>query len=165
MRTPYFQQYNTSVQYAVSTDLVLEVAYVGTRGLNLLRTVAINQARLASPQNPIINEVTGQVIATNTPALANVQLRAPFQGVEISGFGQIQSTAQSSYNSLQMSLTKRLAKALQFLASYTYARSIDNGSGQDNFDTFSILGNQLDNRANRGASDFDRTHRFVLSYL
>src|SRR6266536_1158269 len=64
-----------------------------------------------------------------------------------------------------MSLTKRLAKALQFLASYTYARSIDNGSGQDNFDTFSILGNQLDNRANRGASDFDRTHRFVLSYL
>src|SRR4030095_1535686 len=28
-----------------------------------------------------------------------------------------------------------------------------------------ILGNQLDNRANRGVSDFDRTHRFVLSYL
>src|SRR2546428_9944302 len=32
-------------------------------------------------------------------------------------------------------------------------------------DTSSILGNQLDNRANRGVSDFDRTHRFVLSYL
>src|SRR5262249_933269 len=28
-----------------------------------------------------------------------------------------------------------------------------------------ILGNQLDHRANRGLSDFDRTHRFVLSYL
>src|SRR5262249_30328480 len=25
--------------------------------------------------------------------------------------------------------------------------------------------NQLDNRSNRGMSDFDRTHRFVLSYL
>lgn len=33
-------------------------------------------------------------------------------------------------------------------------------------ETRSILpGNQLDNRANRGLSDFDRTHRFVLSYL
>lgn len=28
-----------------------------------------------------------------------------------------------------------------------------------------ILGNQLDDRANRGVSDFDRTHRFVLSYV
>ena len=163
MRTPYFQQYNASVQYAVNKDLVLEVAYVGTRGLNLLRPLAINQARLASPQQPIINAVTGQVITTNTPG--NVSLRAPFQGVDISGFNQIQSNAQSSYNSLQMSLTKRLSKGLQFLASYTYARSIDNGSGQDTFDTFPILGNQLDNRANRGVSDFDRTHRFVLSYL
>ena len=163
MRTPYFQQYNTSVQYAVSKDLALEVAYVGTRGLNLLRPLAINQARLASPQQPIINEVTGQVITTNTPG--NAGLRAPFQGVDISGFNQIQSTGQSSYNSLQMSLTKRLSKGLQFLASYTFASSIDNGSGQDTFDTFPILGNQLDNRANRGVSDFDRTHRFVLSYL
>src|SRR5947209_2593788 len=28
-----------------------------------------------------------------------------------------------------------------------------------------VPGNQLDNRANRSASNFDRTHRFVLSYL
>src|SRR5437667_274884 len=104
IHTPYFHQYNTSVQYAVSTSLLLEVAYVGTRALDLFRDVGINQARLAGPQQPIINEVTGAVITTNTPA--NVQLRAPFQGVEISGFSQRQSTAQSSYNSLQMSLTK-----------------------------------------------------------
>jgi Carboxypeptidase regulatory-like domain/TonB-dependent Receptor Plug Domain/TonB dependent receptor len=163
MRTPYLQQYNTGVQYAVSKDLVLEVAYVGTRGLNLLRPVAINQAQLASLQQPIINAVTGQVITTNS--VANVGLRAPFQGVDISGFNQIQSTAQSTYDSLQVSLTKRLTRGLQFLASYTFAKSIDNASGQDTFDTFAILGNQLDDRANRGVSDFDRTHRFVLSYL
>src|SRR5207249_2874610 len=71
----------------------------------------------------------------------------------------------SAYNSLQMSLTRRLSKGLQLLASYTYAKSIDNGSGQADIDTTTILGNQLDDRANRGVSDFDRTHRFVLSYL
>ena len=163
IRTPYFHQYNTSVQYAARPSLVLEVAYVGTRGLNLLRNVAINQARLASPQNPRTNEVTGQPITTNTPG--NVGLRAPFQGVEVNGFSQTQSSAESSYNSLQLSLTRSVSKGLQLLASYTYARSIDNGSGQDGFDSNSILGNQLDKRANRGVSDFDRTHRFVLSYL
>ncbi|PYS64205.1 MAG: hypothetical protein DMF74_07730, partial [Acidobacteria bacterium] len=173
LRTPYFHQYNMSVQYRVRTDLLLEVAYVGTRGLNLFRNVGINQARLASPQHPIINEVLRalnlpeDVITTNTPA--NAQLRAPFQGASIIGFAQSQTTAQSSYNSLQISLTKRLSKGLQLLGSYTYAKSIDNASGGVSggagVDSGPILGNQHDNRANRGVSDFDRTHRFVLSYL
>ncbi|PYS57801.1 MAG: hypothetical protein DMF74_25125, partial [Acidobacteria bacterium] len=170
MRTAYFHQYNSSVQFALSRNLLFEAAYAGTRGLNLIRDLAINQARLASPQHPIVNAVTRQVITTNTPAAANVALRAPYQGVEVGGFLQIQSTAQSSYNSLQMSLTRRLSKGLQFLASYTYAKSLDNASGGSEStgevrDTINIAGNQLDNRANRGVSDFDRTHRFVLSYL
>src|SRR5207302_7411866 len=139
-----------------------------TGGLNLFRNVGINQARLVSPQHPITNEVTGEVITTNTPA--NAQLRAPFQGASITAFGQRQTSAQSTYNSLQASLTKRLSKGLQFLASYTYAKSIENASGGFSStgagsDSGFILGNQLDNRANRGVSDFDRTQRFVLSYL
>jgi hypothetical protein len=180
LRTPYFHQYNGSVQYAVSKDVVLEITYVGGRGLNLLTNVGINQARLASPQRPIINEVLralnlpGAVITTNTPG--NAQLRAPFQGTSLSAsgglipsFGQTQTTAQSTYNSLQISAIRRLSKGLQFLAAYTYAKSIDNGSGgafgAAGIDSGAILGNQLESRANRGVSNFDRTHRFVLSYL
>ena len=176
IRTPYVQQYNVSTQYEVVKDLLLEIAYVGTRGSNLFRQVAINQARLASPQNPITNEVTGNVITTNT--FTNAPLRAPYQGVEINSFFQNQSTAQSTYHSLQASLTKRISRGLQFLASYTFAKSMDNGSGTGGgagingvvnpgavADTSIILGNQLDSRANRGVSDFDRTHRFVLSYV
>lgn len=170
LRAAYVQHYNASLQHTLGRDMLLEVAYVGTRGINLIRDIAINQARLASPQNPVINAVTGQVITTNTPSATNVALRAPYQGVEVGSFLQIQSTAQSTYNSLQISLTRRLSKGLQFLASYTYAKSIDNASGGsdstgDVRDTINIAGNQLDNRANRGISDFDRTHRFVLSSL
>ena len=168
LRTPEFHQYNLSAQYAVSKDLLLEVAYVGGRGRRLFRNVGINQARLASQQRPVTNDVTGAIITTNTPT--NAQLRAPFQGASIIGFGQIQSTAQSTYNSMQIGVIKRLSSGLQFLASYTYAKSIDTGSGGlggagGGNDSSAILGNQLDNRANRGVSDFDRTHRFVLSYL
>jgi hypothetical protein len=168
------------MQYGLSKDTGLEIAYVGGRGFNLLRNVGINQARLASQEHPIVNEVLsalnlpGAVITTNTPA--NAQLRAPFQGASLSsagasvpGFGQTQSTGQSTYNSLQISLTRRGSKGLQFLASYTYAKSVDNGSGgaigAAGIDSGPILGNQLDNQANRGVSNFDRTHRLVLSYL
>jgi hypothetical protein len=64
-----------------------------------------------------------------------------------------------------MSLTRRLSKGLQLMASYTYAKSLDNASGGDSTGASPILGNQFDSRANRGVSAFDRTHRFVLSYL
>jgi len=163
MRTAYFHQYNASLQYALPQDLLLEVAYVGTRGRSLIRNVRINQAPLASSQHPIINVVTGKVFTTNTPA--DAILRAPYQGADIAGFNQIQSTAESVYNSLQMSLTRRLSKGLQLLASYTFAKSLDNASGTVDGDASLILGDQLDDRANRGVSGFDRTHRFVLSYL
>jgi hypothetical protein len=162
-RTPYFHQYNLSTQYEIGEDVLLEIAYVGARGLNLPRLIALNQARLATPQHPIVNEVTGAVITTNTPQ--NAPLRAPFQGVSTVNFSQAQGTAQSTYNSLQISLSRRISKGPQFLASYTFAKAIDNASGRDEFDFSAIVGDQLNSRANRGVSDFDRTHRFVVSYL
>ncbi len=176
IRTPYLQQFNLGLQYQLSGSLLLEAGWVGTHGLNLFRQVGINQARLASAQNPITNDVTGAVITTNTAA--NAVLRAPYSGVSQNGFFQNQSTAQSVYHSLQTSLTKRFSHGVQFLASYTWAKSIDNASGQGGGagvggvvnpgavgESSGILGDQLNNRANRGVSDFDRTHRFVLSGL
>jgi carboxypeptidase family protein/TonB-dependent receptor-like protein len=180
MRTPYVQQFNLSAQTEIFSDTVLEIAYVGTRGLNLLRQVAINQARLASPARPVVNEVTGASITTNTPA--NAALRAPFQGVAVNsgqaGFVQDQTTAQSSYNAFQLGLTRRFSRGLQIQASYTFGKSIDNASGQGGgagtsgiinsvatSETSVILGDQASNRANRGVSDFDRTHRFIGSFM
>ena len=172
--TPYFQQFDLSVQQELGKKLLLEIGYVGTRGLNLFRQVFINQASLASVQAPIMNTVTGTVITTNTPA--NASLRAPLQGADISGFSQFQSTAQSTYHSLQTTLSKETSFGLQFLASYTYSKSIDDASGQGGGagaaglinpsavgDLSAILGDQRNARANRGLSDFDRTHRLVFS--
>src|SRR5262249_43463454 len=167
IRTPYFHQYNLSIQGGSAERLVFEAAYAGSRGLDLLRQIAINQARLATVLQPITNGVTSNVITTNS--LGNAALRTPYQGVDSMTL-QIQSSGQSTYNSLQLSLTQRKFRGMQFLASYTYSKSMDNGSGVsastgDVLDTTPTLGNQLDPRANRGLSDFDRTHRFVLSYI
>ena len=176
LRTPYVHQYNLGVQSEFRKALLLEAAYVGARGRKLFRQVAINQAELASSQNPITNAVTRAVITTNTPG--NAVLRAPLQGVSINGFSLNESTAESSYDSLQLSLTGRISERAQLLAAYTFAKSIDNASGMGGGagitgvvntgavnDSSSILGNQNNPNANRGVSDFDRTHRFVLSYI
>jgi hypothetical protein len=173
-RTPYTHQFNIGIQFERLQNYLIEFAYVGSRGRKLFRQVGINQARLvASTDDQIVNEVTGEVITTNTPA--NAQLRAPFQGVALgTGFLQDQTSGGSRYDSLQMSLTRRFATGLQFLISYTFAKSVDDGSGigggsgttgqlnpgQVN-DTNLIVGNQLEAGANRGPSDFDRRHRLV----
>ncbi len=176
LRTPYVQQYNLSLETVLEKYLVLQAAYVGVSGRKLFRQVAINQAQLASPQNPVTNAVTGRVFTTNSPA--DAQLRARLRGVSITGFSLNESSADSSYNSLQLSVTARPSKSAQFLAAYTYAKSKDNASGIGGGagisgvvntgavnDSSPILGNQNDPRANRGPSDFDRTHRFVLNYV
>ena len=176
IRTPYLHQYNINVQYEIAKDYLLEVGYVGTQGEKLFRQVGINQARLASPSNPITNAVTGAVITTNTPG--NAASRAPYQGVSINGFFQNQTSAFSAYNSLQASLTRRFSNGLQFLASYTLAKSLDNASGQGGGpgaggvlnpgavgETSISLGDQRSFDANTGRSDFDRKHRFVFSAL
>lgn len=162
LRTPYFQQFNASVQYQLPHDTVLQVAYVGTRGLRLFRQIAINQAGIASPTHPITNQVTGEVITDNTPE--NAPLRAPMQGVDPGQFTLNQSNAQSTYHSLQATLSRQVSRAVVFQTSYTFSRSIDDGSFPG-LDTSSIVGNQLVARSGRGVSDFDRTHRLVGYFL
>src|SRR5262249_17745397 len=78
LRSPYFHQFNLTMQFQLLRNWVLDAGYVGSRGRRLFRQVAINQASLASSKAPITNSVTGAVITTNT--MENAQLRAPFQG-------------------------------------------------------------------------------------
>lgn len=83
----------------------------------------------------------------------------PPDGVPVfsSIFG-MQPIANSSYNSLQTMLSHRLAHGLQFVAAYTWSKSIDNASSVEN----SV--NPLDPRRSRSLSLFDARHRFALSY-
>jgi hypothetical protein len=77
----------------------------------------------------------------------------------------LESNRNSIYHSLQARFEQRLNFGLSLLASYTFAKSIDNGSsffssaGDPNFpqDSYNL-------RAERGLSNFDVRHRFVASY-
>lgn len=154
-RTPYMQHYSLNLQHELIPNVLWEIGYVGSKGTKLPFQRIINQAVLASPSNPI-NGVT-----TNTAA--NAAQRVPYIGFSPTDLRQQQTGTDSQYNSLQTSITKRFSHGLQFLTSYTWAKSLDNISGPGPNSTPS--GDQNDLRQNRGLSDFDRTHRVVVSYL
>lgn len=77
-------------------------------------------------------------------------------------FGSIYAAdniGNSNYNSLQVSVEKRAAKGLDFLAAYTFSKSFDYGS------TFEDTINPFNFQRSYALSQFDARHRFVISYI
>jgi len=141
LRTPYIQQWNFGIQRQLGKSRVAEIAYVGSKGTRLIDSRNINQA--APSTNP-----------------ENLPPNPYFSDVDI-----IESNANSIYHSLQARFEQRLAKGLSALASYTYAKSIDDASGffTTNGDP-NFPQNSYNLAAERGRSDFDIRQRFTLSY-
>ena len=150
LRTPYVQQYNANVQWEFARDFLLEAGYVGSKGTKLLQLLTINQ--------PIYNPATNTFAAPFAP-FVSAQKNAT------GGLQQVQTSSNSHYDSLQLSVTKRFSRGLQFLSAYTFGKSIDYYSGGTINELVSTPGDQRDWKSNRGRSDFDRTHRFVTSFV
>ncbi len=156
LKTPYIQQWGVNFQYEILRDTLLEVGYSGSKGTNLPDRRAINQAVLASPTAPVNGETT------NTSA--NTSLRVPYVGFSPSGLLAEETAADSRYNSMQMSVTRRMSKGIRFLFSYTFARSIDDTSGGSTSIFSEITGDESKIWTSKGVSDFDRKHRFIFNY-
>jgi len=154
------QQYSLNVQAELHSGWLLEVGTVGTRGIHLVRQRSLNQALLASPSNPI------RGMTTNT--VANISSRVPIPGIPPDSLVEMESEGSSWYNGLEVSLTKRMNHGLQFLASYTFSKTLDT-DGADINSTSSgnalTLGDQNSPGQRWGRASFDRTHRFVFSEI
>jgi len=157
-RPAIIQQYSLNLQSEMHSGWLLEVGYVGTRGTHLVRQRSLNQALSASPNAPMRGATTNTV--------ANVSLRVPIPGIPPDSLQLMESEGSSWYNGLEASLTKRLSRGLQFMASYTFSKILDT-DGADINSTSSgnalTLGDQNSPRQRWGRASFDRSHRFVFS--
>jgi hypothetical protein len=162
--SPNTQQWNLTLQHALGRNWVLELGYVGTHSVHLRETRTDIQASLATAANPIsITATDGTVYTITESTAANGQARSNNAG--INGYNGMQifaDDAYSHYHSLQTTLSRRW-NAGYFQAAYTFSRATDaTSSGNTALNT---AFNDESNLANsRGLSDFDRTHRFVVSY-
>jgi hypothetical protein len=157
-RPALIQQFGLNLQAEVYPGWLLEVGYVGTQGEHLQRFRSLNQALQASPENSI------RGVTADT--LANIPLRVPVPGIAPDSLREAETEGSSWYNGLEVSLTKRLSHGLQFLASYTFSKTLDtdgadiNGTSAANTLT---LGDQNSPAQRWGRASFDRTQRFVFS--
>lgn len=154
-RTPYANQFNLNVQYEFLKGYALEVGYVGTTGIKLLTRREINPAVITDQFGPASTRNTDQRRVFN---LTHPQ-QAQYGGTVFGGITNQESSANSNYHSMQISVIKRLARGLQFQGSYTLSHTIDNASGLRSNVRFN------NPRADRGNSEQDIRHRFVVTYL
>ncbi len=172
-RSQYMEQYNLSVEYQLGASMVLGAGYVGSQGHRLLATYDENPGNPALCEQlesqgcgPYGEDSTYVIPATPvSPSVTYYGTRPagaisndPVDGLEaFSSMFTIDSIASSSYNSAQIHLERR-ASDFEFLASYTYSKSLDNSSGFEN------LLNPFCFKCDRNLSAFDARHRFVFSY-
>ncbi|MGI8988914.1 MAG: hypothetical protein ACR2I2_04900 [Bryobacteraceae bacterium] len=72
----------------------------------------------------------------------------------------------SNYNSLAAKLQQRFSRGVSYLVSYTYSKSIDDGSAvRPHGGDQAFPQNPYNLRAERGLSEFDQRHRLVTSAL
>jgi hypothetical protein len=140
LKTPYVVNYNLGVQHLITSNLSLDVAYVGNHGYDLLSPYDVNECA----PNPNGNCV--RPYGTQFPYLGIITL--------------MDNYGYSNFNSLQVTLTQRTSHGLDFIAGYTYGHGLDNGSLNLNEEPPQ---NSLDRAAEYASSDFDIRHRFTLA--
>jgi hypothetical protein len=142
----YVQSWNLNVQREVTQGLGLTIGYVGSKGTNLRIQRNINQIRSNGTRPFPGLSATSSILA----------------GAGLGNIFENSSAGNSSYNALWITASKRLGRGLQFNASYTFSKSIDynslNSQGVVVQDSYNI-------RGDRGLSDYDARHRFVVNWI
>jgi hypothetical protein len=157
-RPALVQQFGLNLQGELYPGGLLEVGYVGTQGTHLQRFRSLNQAMQATRDSPI------RGVTSDT--LANIPLRVPVLGIAPDSLDEVETEGRSWYNGLEVSLTKRLTHGLQFLASYTFSKTLDtDGADIDSNSAGNsiTLGDQNSPSQRWGRASFDRAQRFVFS--
>ena len=137
--TAYVVQWNLNVQRELGAGFVAQLGYTGSEAHKLPGALNVNQAY---PDSGSPNS------RRPYPGLSDIQLRG--------------ALIDSNYHALLAQVERRFSNGFNMLVSYTYSHSIDDGQGGgDRLDPGPQDARNL--AAQRGSSNFDVKHRFVMS--
>jgi Carboxypeptidase regulatory-like domain len=139
---PQIYQWNLAVQHELGTNMVAEMAYVGSHGFHLSFPVDINQV----PED--------KLGPNDSPSELPYPIYQSITGDTYNGI--------SNYNSLQLSIARRFVSGLSFDFNYTWSHFLDD---QDSSGYGGAAGSQpyqrsYDPSANYGSSNFDVRNAF-----
>jgi hypothetical protein len=146
MLAPTVQQWSLGIQREIFAKAVLNVSYVGSHAAHLMRPINTN-----SPEPGVAGANPGSRINALRPYL---------------GYGDIserQTSGSSAYHSMQIAFNRRMTGRLTLGVAYTWGKSIDDGSSERGSGDTPPDNRNI--RAERGPSDFDRTHIFTSNFI
>jgi len=136
LATPYSQQVSFAVEHLLARDLTVNASYLFVRGVKLSRTRNVNLL----PPGPFFG--TGRAYS------------------QFNDIYQLEDSASSNYQGASVILNRRMSNELEFSASYTFSKALDNASDFDEQpeNPFALV-------AERALSRQDQRHRLVFNAL
>jgi hypothetical protein len=165
-RSPYVEQANLAIEHQLGANTALSLGYVYSHGLALLgNSNGVTRQALGNGSDvnlvpPALQPQFGGSFTNDTVIFPNgrsavVPDYEAIDGIYNPNFGPINvvdNTGHSVYNALLVSVRHTSKEYFASLA-YTFSKLIDQGTGY--YD-------QFDQRAQRGPSQLDQRHRFVV---
>lgn len=153
-QAPLIHQYDIIVERQIARNTVVSVSYIGSTGRNLPTFFDLNYQQTG----------VNTFLVSGGPADGQV-FSLPNYGrvVGNQSLTQIRSTVKSQYNALVLQANRRFTNGLQFQASYTLSKSTDTNQNSATFTQTNSPFDIFDESYDRGLSNFDRKHKFVVS--
>ncbi len=152
----YVMTWDLNVQREVTPNIGIIVGYVGSRGLH--HQFKVDDADLTLPRL-----TSDGWVFPYSPAGPLSTLNPNFGGIH-----SLWWNGSSSYHAMQVGVTKRMSKGVQFQGSYTWSKSLDTSSSGAGSDSY---GNSLsslpwwDLRLDKAPSDFNTPRVLSLSAM
>ena len=175
----YAQQWNFAVQRELTKNMIVEVAYAGSKithvgipdtNINQLSNsqLALGSALLVRVPNPFFGQIP-RSSSLGDPTIPLAQLLKPFPrftGVSL----YRNNVGNTNYNALQTKLEQRFSRGLSFLVSFTRSKLIDEASSV--FDASILTGpianfpvaDSFNRKLERDVSNGDIPNVFVASF-
>jgi hypothetical protein len=173
---PYSETWTAGIQHIFASKYVVEVRYVGTRGIHLPVQDRINRQPIVTPNSFLPTYIGTTPTQTDLNALPNnlgalesqsdtipAYLNAGF----VSNVTSWSPTGSSRYNGLQTQLTRNFTNNFQFQAAWTWSHNLDNSTAEV-FSTYLTPRRPQDSRCMRcdySDSALDRRHRVTLGII
>jgi hypothetical protein len=169
---PYVYNFNLNVQRELSSNIRLQIGYVGSVGHRLVVTYE-GDPLTAAGHAACLADTTGcgaaDQIATHLfyPQYASQPATVPGSGGApwYLSAGTQGTEGSSSYHSAQVSVIKAPTHGLSFTIAYTYSKALDNSSGLESSGFQGRSYNQYQPSLSYGPSDYDAPHHIAASYI
>jgi len=152
MQVPVTYNFNLTIEHQFVGGLLARAGYVGALSRHQTETIELNPAIY----------IPGSTLSTDARRL--------FSG--FASIGQSSQDLNSNYNSLQLSVQRRVSGGLTILANYTFSKSLDDVPwGQGNAGIASQNDSPIPwyqsgrHQFDYGRSDFNHAHIFVASFV